>query len=58
MGAAATALGLGTCLTFDLEPGARRGGLRQVFERCVGAGGRVVDTSPLYGSAEVSVASS
>ncbi|MDQ0436513.1 aryl-alcohol dehydrogenase-like predicted oxidoreductase [Kaistia dalseonensis] len=50
-----TALGLGTFLTFDLRPGARRDSLRQVFERYVAAGGRVVDTSPLYGSAEVSV---
>jgi aryl-alcohol dehydrogenase-like predicted oxidoreductase len=50
-----TALGLGTFLTFDLKPGARRDGLRQVFERYVAAGGRVVDTSPLYGSAEASV---
>lgn len=50
-----TALGLGTFLTFDLKPGARRDALRQVFERYVAAGGRVVDTSPLYGSAEVSV---
>ncbi|MDY6964179.1 MAG: aldo/keto reductase [Pseudomonadota bacterium] len=50
-----TALGLGTFLTFDLKPGDRRDDLRQVFERYVAAGGRVVDTSPLYGSAEVSV---
>lgn len=50
-----TALGLGTFLTFDLKPGARRDGLRQVFERYVAAGGPVVDTSPLYGSAEGSV---
>lgn len=50
-----TALGLGTFLTFDLKPGDRRDALRQVFERYVAAGGRVVDTSPLYGSAEVSV---
>ena len=50
-----TALGLGTFLTFDLKPGARRDPLRQVFERYVAAGGCVVDTSPLYGSAEVSV---
>jgi aryl-alcohol dehydrogenase-like predicted oxidoreductase len=50
-----TALGLGTFLTFDLKPGDRRDVLRQVFERYVAAGGRVVDTSPLYGSAEVSV---
>jgi len=50
-----TALGLGTFLTFDLKPGDRRDDLRQVFERYVAAGGRVVDTSPLYGSAEVSI---
>ncbi|KAA0020270.1 aldo/keto reductase [Salinicola corii] len=50
-----TALGLGTFLTFDLKPGDRRGEIRQVFERYVAAGGRVVDTSPLYGSAEVNV---
>ncbi|WP_440409090.1 aldo/keto reductase [Neorhizobium petrolearium] len=50
-----TALGLGTFLTFDLKPGDSRDALRQVFERYVAAGGRVVDTSPLYGSAEVSV---
>ena len=50
-----TILGLGTFLTFDLKPGDHRDALRQVFERYVGAGGRVVDTSPLYGSAEVSV---
>lgn len=50
-----TALGLGTLLTFDLKPCVRRYGLRQVFGRYVAAGGRVVDTSPLYGSAEVSV---
>jgi aryl-alcohol dehydrogenase-like predicted oxidoreductase len=50
-----TALGLGTFLTFDLKPGDRRDDLRQVFQRYVAAGGRVVDTSPLYGSAELSV---
>ncbi|MFG1414151.1 aldo/keto reductase [Xanthobacter sp. VTT E-85241] len=50
-----TTLGLGTFLTFDLKPGDRRDALRQVFERYVAAGGSVVDTSPLYGSAEVSV---
>ena len=50
-----TALGLGTFLTFDLLPGDSRDALRQVFERYVAAGGRVVDTSPLYGSAEVTV---
>jgi aryl-alcohol dehydrogenase-like predicted oxidoreductase len=54
-GETVTALGLGTFLTFDLKPGDRRDDLRQVFQRYVAAGGRVVDTSPLYGSAELSV---
>jgi aryl-alcohol dehydrogenase-like predicted oxidoreductase len=54
-GETVTALGLGTFLTFDLKPGDSRDDLRQVFERYVAAGGRVIDTSPLYGSAEVSV---
>lgn len=54
-GESLTALGLGTFLTFDLKPGDRREDLRQVFARYIAAGGRVIDTSPLYGSAEVSV---
>ncbi len=47
--------GLGTFLTFDLKPGDSRDALQQVLERYIAAGVRVVDTSPLYGSAEVSV---
>lgn len=50
-----TTLGLGTFLTFDARPGDDRGHLGEVFRRYVAGGGRVVDTSPLYGSAEVSV---
>lgn len=50
-----TTLGLGTFLTFDALPGADRRHLGEVFRRYVAGGGRVVDTSPLYGSAEVSV---
>ncbi|MBB3978073.1 aryl-alcohol dehydrogenase-like predicted oxidoreductase [Rhizobium azooxidifex] len=50
-----TALGLGTFLTFDRRPGDARNDLREVFRRYVAGGGRVVDTSPLYGSAEVTV---
>lgn len=54
-GQALTTLGLGTFLTFDASPGDDRSRLREVFRRYVEGGGRVVDTSPLYGSAEVSV---
>lgn len=50
-----SALGLGTFLTFDLQPGASRQALREVFRLYVAGGGRVVDTSPLYGAAEVNV---
>lgn len=50
-----TALGLGTFLTFDLLPGAPRDRLRAVMARYVEGGGGVVDTSPLYGSAEASL---
>ncbi|WOH53473.1 twin-arginine translocation signal domain-containing protein [Bradyrhizobium sp. sBnM-33] len=49
------ALGLGTFLTFDLLPGRNRDALREVTKRYVDAGVRVVDTSPLYGTSEVSV---
>ncbi|MDQ1079671.1 aldo/keto reductase [Pseudoroseomonas cervicalis] len=50
-----TALGLGTFLTFDLLPGQPRDRLRAVMARYLAGGGGVVDTSPLYGSAETSV---
>ncbi|TZG33514.1 aldo/keto reductase [Agrobacterium sp. B1(2019)] len=50
-----TTLGLGTFLTFDARPGDDRRNLGEVFRRYVAGGGRVIDTSPLYGSAEVSV---
>jgi aryl-alcohol dehydrogenase-like predicted oxidoreductase len=49
------ALGLGTFLTFDLLPGRNRDALREVTRRYVDAGVRVIDTSPLYGTGEVSV---
>lgn len=48
------ALGLGTFLTFDLLPGAPRDHLEQVARTYLDAGVRVIDTSPLYGSAETS----
>ena len=50
-----TTLGLGTFMTFDALPGDDRSALAEVFRRYVAGGGRVIDTSPLYGSAEVSV---
>ncbi len=49
------ALGLGTFLTFDLLPGANREPLRQVTKTYLDAGVRVLDTSPLYGTGEVSL---
>lgn len=52
-GQTVTALGLGTFLTYDLMPGDPRDGLREVLRRYVAGGGRLIDTSPLYGSAEV-----
>ncbi len=50
-----TRLGLGTFLTFDLLPGAKRDHLREVTRRYLEAGVGVVDTSPLYGTGETSV---
>jgi diketogulonate reductase-like aldo/keto reductase len=49
------AVGLGTFMTFDKRPGAGRGHLREVMQRYWSAGGRVIDTSPLYGGSELSV---
>jgi diketogulonate reductase-like aldo/keto reductase len=50
------AIGLGTFMTFDTVPGARRDHLREVLRRYWAAGGRLVDTSPLYGASEANVA--
>jgi diketogulonate reductase-like aldo/keto reductase len=49
------AIGLGTFIVFDLLPGAKRDNLREVMKTYFDAGARVIDTSPLYGSAQYSV---
>jgi diketogulonate reductase-like aldo/keto reductase len=49
------AIGLGTFLTFDVLPGQNRDHLREVMRRFWDSGGRVVDTSPLYGTGETTV---
>jgi diketogulonate reductase-like aldo/keto reductase len=49
------AIGLGTFLAFDRVPGEPRDDLEGVMRQFWDAGGRVVDTSPLYGMGEVNV---
>jgi diketogulonate reductase-like aldo/keto reductase len=49
------AIGLGTFLTFDTIPGQARAHLGEVMARYWAGGARVVDTSPLYGTAEITV---
>ncbi|CAG9262347.1 aldo/keto reductase [Paraburkholderia caribensis] len=49
------AIGMGSFMTFDVLPGQSRGNLREVLKRFYAGGGRVVDTSPLYGDSEVNV---
>ena len=52
-GEAIPAIGLGTWRTFDVGKSAgERAPLREVLERFVGLGARVIDSSPMYGSAE------
>jgi diketogulonate reductase-like aldo/keto reductase len=46
------AVGLGTWRTFDVGTGAERAPLREVLRAFVDLGGRVVDSSPMYGAAE------
>jgi diketogulonate reductase-like aldo/keto reductase len=46
-------IGLGTSGTFDVEPAAATAGdVRQVYDAFVAGGGRVLDTSPMYGRSE------
>jgi diketogulonate reductase-like aldo/keto reductase len=49
------AIGLGTFLTFDTIPGQPRENLHDVLQHYWNAGARLVDTSPLYGTAEITV---
>jgi len=50
------AVGLGTSRTFNVDASeAERSGLREVMQAFAEAGGRVVDTSPMYGEAETVV---
>jgi diketogulonate reductase-like aldo/keto reductase len=46
------AVGLGTWRTFDVDTGAERAPLREVLKSFVDLGGRVLDSSPMYGAAE------
>jgi len=48
-------VGLGTWQTFDVADAAARGPIRNVLRRFVELGGRVVDSSPMYGAAEAAV---
>jgi aryl-alcohol dehydrogenase-like predicted oxidoreductase len=49
-------VGLGTAIVFDIgEDAARRAERRQVIEKLLEGGGRVIDTAPSYGTAEVVV---
>jgi len=45
-------IGLGTWQTFDVGAGPDRAPLREILRRFVELGGRVVDSSPMYGRAE------
>jgi diketogulonate reductase-like aldo/keto reductase len=49
------AVGLGTWQAFDVAEPARRGPQREVLGRFVELGGRVVDSSPMYGAAEAAI---
>ncbi len=49
------AVGMGTHMTFDIKPGKPREHLREVMKIFYDGGGRVIDTSPLYGLAEVTI---
>ena len=46
------AIGIGTWQTFDVRGASERAALREVLRSFSEAGGRVVDSSPMYGAAE------
>lgn len=56
-GAVLPLIGLGTFFTFDLIPGANRDHLKQVLKTYWEGGARVIDTSPLYGTAQYVIGS-
>lgn len=49
------AIGMGSFMTFDVRSGQPRNTHLEVLRRFYDGGGRVVDTSPLYGNAEINV---
>ncbi len=51
-GEAVPVMGLGTSQTFDVSGGPDREACKEVLRRFVERGGRVVDSSPMYGGAE------
>jgi diketogulonate reductase-like aldo/keto reductase len=55
IGEALPLIGLGTFLTFDVMPGNPRAHLKDVLKTYWDGGARVIDTSPLYGTAEFTV---
>ncbi|MFL5366377.1 MAG: aldo/keto reductase [Myxococcales bacterium] len=48
-------IGMGTWRTFDVEGASEKERLREVLRRLFEAGGRVIDSSPMYGRAEQTV---
>ena len=49
------AIGLGTFLTFDVIPGQPRDHLGEVMRTYLNGGAKLIDTSPLYGTGEITV---
>jgi diketogulonate reductase-like aldo/keto reductase len=48
-------IGMGTWRTFDVDGASEKAKLREVLQRLFEAGGRVIDSSPMYGRAEQTV---